>query len=220
MMTKRGLLFTLEGVEGAGKSTLINDIREHLVKAGHQVVVTREPGGTETGEQIRDILLHSHHIKLSRDAELLLLFASRAQHIQEVIQPALDDGHTVLCDRFTDSSYAYQGAGRGIADARIQQIEDWVQQGLKPDLTFLFDVDAEIGLQRARKTSNFNQKISSSQLFLFADRIEQEKIAFFKRIRDCYLARAQAEPARFRIIDAAAPLDGVRQQIQTILKDY
>jgi dTMP kinase len=202
-----GLFITLEGVEGAGKSTLMDFVAELFVTAGHEVIQTREPGGTKTGEQIRNILLDSNNMGLTDQTELLLMFAARMQHLDEVINPALKSGKVVICDRFTDASYAYQGGGRGIESSRIQILEDWVQQGLKPDLTLLFDLDVEIGLRRAGKRSS-------------ADRFEQEEIGFFERIRQCYLERANAEPERFRILDSAQSYDNVKQQIQIILQTY
>jgi dTMP kinase len=206
-LSNKGLFITLEGVEGAGKSTLMDFVADLFSKAGHEVIQTREPGGTKTGEQIRNILLDSNNIGLTNDTELLLMFAARVQHIQEVIKPALSSGKVVICDRFTDASYAYQGGGRGIEQTRIKQLEDWAQQGLKPDLTLLFDLDVEIGLRRAGKRSE-------------ADRFEQEDIDFFERIRLCYLDRAKNEPERFRIIDSAQSFDNVKQQIQDILQNH
>lgn len=204
---QQGLFVTLEGVEGAGKSTLMSYVAEIFSNAGREVIQTREPGGTKTGEQIRAILLDSKNTGVTDDTELLLMFAARAQHINEVIKPALASGKVVICDRFTDASYAYQGGGRGIALSRIEALENWVQQGLKPDLTILFDLDVETGLRRAGKRSE-------------ADRFEQEEISFFERIRACYLERAENEPERFRIIDSSQSFDNVKQQIQDILKDY
>ncbi len=204
---QQGLFITLEGVEGAGKSTFMDFVANLFSKSGHDVLQTREPGGTKTGEQIRNILLDSNNIGLTNDTELLLMFAARGQHLQEVINPALSSGKIVVCDRFTDASYAYQGGGRGVEQSRIQTLENWVQQGLKPDLTLLFDLDVEIGLRRAGKRSE-------------ADRFEQEEISFFERIRSCYLDRAENEPERFRIIDSALSFDNVKQQIQDILKEH
>jgi dTMP kinase len=207
MIMQQGLFITLEGVEGAGKSTLMAYVSEILSDAGNEVLLTREPGGTKTGEQIREILLDKNNVAVTDDTELLLMFAARAQHINEVITPALASGKIVLCDRFTDASYAYQGGGRGIELSRIQILEDWVQQGLKPNLTLLFDIDVEAGLRRASNRSE-------------ADRFEQEQISFFERIRECYLERAENEPERFRVIDAAQSLDHVKQQIQDVLKEH
>lgn len=204
---QQGLFITLEGVEGAGKSTLMAYVAEIFLEKGKQVVQTREPGGTKTGEQIRSILLDSDNAGVTDDTELLLMFAARMQHIDEVIKPALSSGQIVICDRFTDASYAYQGAGRGLKSSRIQILENWVQQGLEPDLTLLFDLDVETGLRRASKRSK-------------ADRFEQEEISFFERVRTCYLNRAKSEPERFRIVDASQSFENVKQQIQTILAEY
>jgi dTMP kinase len=204
---QKSLFITLEGVEGAGKSSLMGYVAELFSGAGRDVVLTREPGGTKTGEQIRNILLDSNNIGLSNDTELLLMFAARAQHIEEIITPALSSGKIVICDRFTDASYAYQGGGRGIDHARIRHLEEWVQKGLKPDLTLLFDLDVKIGLERAGKRGD-------------ADRFEQEEISFFERIRSCYLDRAEKEPERFRTIDSSQSFDNVKQQIQDILKTH
>jgi dTMP kinase len=203
---QQGLFITLEGVEGAGKSTLMSYVAEILSEAGNEVVQTREPGGTKTGEQIRDILLDSKNVGVTDDTELLLMFAARAQHINEIIKPAISSGKIVLCDRFTDASYAYQGGGRGIDPSRIKILEDWVQQGLNPNLTLLFDLDVETGLRRAGKRSE-------------ADRFEKEEASFFERIRSCYLERAKNEPERFRIVDSSQSFDNVKKQIQDILKE-
>lgn len=204
---QKGLFVTLEGIEGAGKSTLMTYVAELFSKADKKVLQTREPGGTKTGEQIRNILLDSKNVGVTDDTELMLMFAARAQHINEVINPALASGCIVICDRFTDASYAYQGGGRGIDTSRIQVLEEWVQQGLKPDITLLFDLDVETGLRRASKRSE-------------ADRFEQEEVSFFERIRKCYLDRAESEPERFRTIDSSQSFDNVKQQIDIILKDY
>ncbi len=204
---QEALFITLEGVEGAGKSSLMDYISELFTRVGLAVIQTREPGGTKTGEQIREILLDSNNIGLENNTELLLMFAARMQHLEEVIKPALASGQIVICDRFTDASYAYQGGGRGIEESRIQILEDWVQDGLKPDLTLLFDLDVEIGLRRAGKRSQ-------------ADRFEQEDILFFERIRSCYLERANKEPTRFRIIDSGESLENVKQQIQKVLQEH
>lgn len=204
-MNNPGLFITLEGVEGAGKSTLMDYIADVISKAGHEVVLTREPGGTKTGEQIRDILLDNSN-KLSNDTELLLMFAARAQHIQQIINPALSEGKIVVCDRFTDASYAYQGGGRGIEHTRIRVLEEWVQQGLQPDLTILFDLDVETGLRRAGKRGE-------------ADRFEQEEKSFFERIRACYLDMAKQYAERYRVIDSAKSLDEVKQQIKNVLME-
>jgi dTMP kinase len=204
---QKGLFITLEGIEGAGKSSLMDYISGLFTRAGHEVIQTREPGGTDTGEQIRKVLLDSNNSGLESSTELLLMFAARRQHIEEVIRPALALDQIVICDRFTDASYAYQGGGRGIEESRIKTLEDWVQLGLKPSLTLLFDLDVEIGLHRAGRRSQ-------------ADRFEQEDILFFKRIRSCYLHRANNEPKRFRIIDAGKSLENVKQQTYKVLQKY
>lgn len=202
----KGLFITLEGGEGAGKSTNLAFAQQWLQRAGRDVLVTREPGGTELGERIREILLHSRELRMSPESEMLLMFASRAEHIAKVIRPALVAGKVVLCDRFTDATYAYQGGGRGIAMERIAAIEDWVQGDLRPDLTLLFDVPVEAGRQRAGQRS-------------VPDRFEQENNDFFIRVRAAYLARATHEPGRMRIIDASQSLEKVEQQIAAVLKE-
>ena len=148
-----GLFITLEGIEGAGKSSSLNYISELFICAGHEVLQTREPGGTDTGEQIRKILLDSNNTKLESSTELLLMFAARSQHLEEIVKPALEKDQVVICDRFTDASYAYQGGGRGIEELRIKTLEDWVQLGFTPTVTLLFDLDVDVGLRRAEKRS-------------------------------------------------------------------
>jgi dTMP kinase len=204
---KKGLFITLEGIEGAGKSTVVDFIEDFLTKEGHDVIKTREPGGTVIGEQIREILLKNENSTLTYDTELLLVFSARAQHIQEVILPTLSSGKIILCDRFTDASYAYQGGGRGIDESRINLLEKWVQGDLRPNLTLLFDLDVSIGMQRTKKRSG-------------TDRFEREEINFFEKVRNTYLERAKKEPQRFRIINAASSLENVKEQIVTILKDF
>ena len=202
----RGIFITLEGGEGAGKSTNLAFVRKWLERAGCEVVVTREPGGTELGERVRDILLHGRELPISAESEMLLMFAARAEHIARVIRPALDAGKIVLCDRFTDATYAYQGGGRGIPAARIAAIESWVQGDLRPDLTLLFDVPVEAGRRRAGLRSE-------------PDRFEQESNEFFARVHATYLARAASEPGRMRVIDASQSLEKVEQQIGSVLKE-
>ena len=202
----RGMFITLEGGEGAGKSTNLEFVRQWLRRDGHDVVVTREPGGTDLGERVRDILLHGRELPISAESEMLLMFAARAEHIARVIRPALDAGKIVLCDRFTDATYAYQGGGRGIPAARIAAIESWVQGDLRPDLTLLFDVPLEDGRRRAGQRSE-------------PDRFEQESNEFFARVHATYLARAASEPGRMRVIDASQSLEKVEQQIGTVLKE-
>ncbi len=200
------MFITLEGGEGAGKSTNLEFVRQWLRRDGHDVVVTREPGGTELGERVRDILLHGRELSISAESEMLLMFAARAEHIARVIRPALDAGKIVLCDRFTDATYAYQGGGRGIPAARIATIESWVQGDLRPDLTLLFDVPVEDGRRRAGLRSE-------------PDRFEQENNEFFARVHATYLARARSEPGRMRVIDASQSLEKVEKQIGTVLKE-
>lgn len=202
----RGLFITLEGPEGAGKTTNRAFLAEHLQQAGHQVVLTREPGGTALAEQIRELLLAEHDEPVAVDTELLLMFAARAQHLQQLILPALEQGKAVLCDRFTDATYAYQGGGRGIDPQRIAILEDFVQGGLRPDLTLLFDLPVAEGMARAVQRGRL-------------DRFEQEQQAFFEAVRSNYLQRAQGDPDRFRIINAALPLAEVQQQLLPVLQE-
>lgn len=194
-MTTSGFFISLEGGEGAGKSTVIAAIHELLKQRGHAVVPTREPGGTAASEAIRGLLLDTAYM-LERETELLLMFAARAQLVREVIGPALQRGEVVLADRFTDASYAYQGGGRGIDSGRIAELERWAA-GIKPDLTVLLDIGVAQGLARARSRG------------AEPDRIELEQDSFFERVRATYLARATAEPERFRVIDASQPVAAV-----------
>ena len=201
-----GLFITLEGGEGAGKSTSLKFLEQLLRELDHDIVSTREPGGTKLGERVREILLHSNDLDIVADSELLLMFAARAQHLQTVIEPALADGKTVLCDRFTDASYAYQGGGRGIDDKRIEVIEQWVQGQRRPDLTLLFDIPVSEGLERAGVRSQ-------------PDRFEQEKHEFFERVRQCYRDIAKSDPARVKIIDASQSINKVQQQLTDIVNE-
>jgi dTMP kinase len=205
-MQKSNYFITLEGIEGAGKSTALKLLANILNKANKPVVETREPGGTPIAEAIRGLLLAEHVEPMCQDTELLLMFASRAQHLNTVIKPALAAGHWVLCDRFTDASYAYQGGGRGIDEQRIAMLENWVQQGLQPDLTILMDIPVELGQSRIKQRGAL-------------DRIESEQQAFFQRIRACYLARAQRYSARYRIVDARLPLLKVKKDLQRIIDE-
>ena len=200
-----GCFITVEGTEGVGKSSNIAFIQATLQQAGIEVVATREPGGTELGEEVRELLLDHRHSGMSSDAELLLMFAARAQHIEQVIKPALAKGQWVLCDRFTDATYAYQGGGRGISNERIAALETWVQGSLRPDITVLLDLPVEIGLARAGARGA-------------ADRFEKEQQAFFEQVRNAYLAQAKKAPERYRIIDASRTLDEVQQQIAGVLQ--
>ena len=200
-----GMFITVEGTEGVGKSSNLAFIEQWLTAAGKQVVMTREPGGTPLGESIRGLLLDAKQTSMCDDTELLLMFAARAQHIQQVIKPALQENKWVVCDRFTDATYAYQGGGRGIDMKRIAQLEAWVQGELKPDLTLLLDLPVAAGLQRAGARSA-------------PDRFEQEQQAFFERVRTTYLQRAEQFPQQYRIIDAAPALEQVQAQIKSVLQ--
>ncbi|MDH5190802.1 MAG: dTMP kinase [Gammaproteobacteria bacterium] len=205
-MNEKGFFITLEGIEGVGKTTNMDFVHKQLVAAGKDVILTREPGGTSLGEDVRNLLLGHKHDGMSSETELLLMFAARAEHLSKVIMPAVMDGKVVLCDRFTDATYAYQGGGRGIPTRRIQELEQWVQGGTRPDMTFLLDLPVEVGLERAGKRSA-------------ADRFEKEDMAFFQRVRDRYLQLAAEYPQRFRVIDASKPLDDVQQQISNALQE-
>lgn len=207
MKPVRGKFITLEGTEGVGKTTNLEYIHQKLLDAGKQVVVTREPGGTTLGEDIRNLLLGHKHDGMSSDTELLLMFAARAEHLHKIIGPALETGKWVLCDRFTDATYAYQGGGRGIEDERIAAMEDWVQGGLRPDMTILLDIPVEQGLKRAGERSG-------------PDRFEKEQIEFFEKVRACYLKMAKQHPQRYNIIDASPELDAVQKQIDAALAPY
>lgn len=202
---KRGCFITVEGTEGVGKSTQIAAIVSTLEAQGREVLLTREPGGTELGEGIRNLLLSTDFPPMDQRTELLLMFAARAEHIYTRIQPALDAGRWVVSDRFTDASYAYQGGGRHIDLGRIKGLEDWVQDGFGPDYTILLDAPVEIGLARAKNRGP-------------EDRIEQEDRDFFQRVRDVYLGRAEAEPRRFRVVDAARNEAEVRDQVLQALE--
>ena len=199
-----GLFITLEGPEGAGKSTNREYLAEHLRAQGVDVVLTREPGGTPLAERIRELLLAPSDEKMDADTELLLVFAARAQHLAEVIRPALARGAVVLCDRFTDATYAYQGGGRGLSLERIATLEQFVQGDLRPDLTLVFDLPVEIGLSRAAARGRL-------------DRFEQEGQAFFEAVRQAYLARAQAAPQQYTLIDASQSLVQVQQALDALL---
>ena len=199
-----GSFITIEGVEGAGKSTCMALAAAEIEKRGKRLLQTREPGGTELGEDLRELLLGHRHHGMADDTELLLMFAARAEHIHRKIRPALHAGQWVLCDRFTDATYAYQGAGRGLSVQRIAQLEDWVQGALRPDLTILMDLPVDMGMERAGKRSA-------------PDRFESETLGFFQRIRDGYLDIARQEPARVKVVDASRSLAEVSADVvQTI----
>jgi len=199
-----GLFITLEGPEGAGKSTNRDYLAARLAERGIEVLLTREPGGTPLAERVRELLLAPSDEPMAADTELLLVFAARAQHLERVIRPALARGCVVLCDRFTDATYAYQGGGRGVPEARIAQLESFVQGGLRPDLTLVFDLPVEVGLARAAARGRL-------------DRFEQEGRGFFEAVRQAYLRRAAAEPQRYRVLDAVQPLDRVQQALDGLL---
>jgi len=199
-----GLFITLEGPEGAGKSTNRDYLAGLLRDRGLDVLLTREPGGTPLAERIRELLLAPSEERMDADTELLLVFAARAQHLAEVIRPALARGAVVLCDRFTDATYAYQGGGRGLSVERIATLERFVQDGLQPDLTLLFDLPVEVGLSRAAARGHL-------------DRFEQEGQAFFEAVRQAYLQRAKADPQRYRLLDAAQPLAMVQQTLDGLV---
>ena len=199
-----GLFITLEGPEGAGKSTNREYLAERLREQGIDVLLTREPGGTPLAERIRELLLDPSDEPMAADAELLLVFAARAQHLQQVIRPALAKGSVVLCDRFTDATYAYQGGGRGLSIERIAQLEQFVQGELRPDLTLIFDLPVEIGLARAAARGRL-------------DRFEQEGRGFFEAVRQAYLQRAKQAPQRYRVLDAGQTLAQVQADIDALL---
>ncbi|MDH1108861.1 dTMP kinase [Pseudomonas otitidis] len=201
-----GLFITLEGPEGAGKSTNRDFIASRLRERGVEVLLTREPGGTPLAERIRELLLAPSDESMAVDTELLLMFAARAQHLDRVIRPALEARQVVLCDRFTDATYAYQGGGRGVSMARIAELERFVQGSLRPDLTLVFDLPVEVGLQRAAARGRL-------------DRFEQENRSFFDAVRQTYLERAAQAPERYRVIDAAKPLADVQSYLDALLPE-
>jgi dTMP kinase len=202
-----GRFITVEGMEGAGKSSCMDLLKSAIEATGLALLTTREPGGTPLGETLRELLLGQRHDGMADDTELLLMFAARAEHLHAKILPALQAGHWVLCDRFTDATFAYQGFGRGISRERIRVLERWVQRDRRPDLTLLLDVPVAVGLDRAGKRS-------------VPDRFERETLAFFERVREGYLAMAEAEPTRFRVIDASRPLADVQQSIRETIDGY
>lgn len=204
MVSAKGLFITVEGGEGVGKSTNIDFITRQLDKANIDYVLTREPGGTPMAEQIRNLLLAPRDEKVSENTELLLMFAARAQHLATVIEPALANGQWVICDRFTDATYAYQGGGRGVPLKKIAELEQLVQGDLRPDITLLLDAPVEVGMARARERGAL-------------DRFEQEQMQFFDSVRTTYLAMAAEHPERYRFIDASQPLDVVQQALRGIL---
>lgn len=203
----QGVFITVEGIEGVGKTTNMAFIQQYLQSHHVELTVTREPGGTPLAEDIRGLLLSNRDEELNNDAELLLVFAARAQHLGRLIKPALAQGGWVLSDRFTDATYAYQGGGRGLSMDMIASLEQTVQGDLRPDLTLLLDVPVEVGLARAGQRGEL-------------DRFEREKQAFFEKVRDTYLQRAAAEPERFCIVDASQPLAAVQADIEAALQPF
>ena len=202
----RGKFITLEGGEGVGKSTNLRFIIQWLENRGIEYVQTREPGGTPLAEELRGLLLAKRAEAVNPTAELLMVFAARAQHLNSVIKPALAAGKWVICDRFTDATYAYQGGGRGLDRELIEELEQTVQGDLRPDRVLLLDLDPAVGLQRAAATGE-------------ADRFESEQLGFFNKVRAAYRARAEAAPERYAIIDAARPLAEVQQHLADVLAD-
>lgn len=196
----KGKFITIEGGEGAGKTTNLNFIGDYLSEKGKDVVVTREPGGTPIGEQIRTLLLDTHGDPICKETELLLIFSARVQHLKRKIIPMLNAGCWIVCDRFTDASFAYQGGGRGIDFSHIEFLKNWLVADAKPDLTFLFDIPVEIGIARARNRS-------------IPDRFEAEEKDFFCRVRESYLMRAKKFPHRIKVIDAKRSLEIIQTEL-------
>jgi dTMP kinase len=201
----RGRFITLEGIDGAGKSTHHAWLADYLRGLGKEVVCTREPGGTALGEKLRGLLLSE---PMHKETEALLMFAARREHIAEVIEPALQRGAWVVSDRFTDASFAYQGGGRGVPTSKLDALEAWVLDGLAPDLTFLFDIAPEVARQRLSGTG------------AAPDRFEQEKAEFFARVRAAYLLRVSAFPGRFAVIDAASPINSIKKLLEKIIANF
>jgi len=207
MSVSRGKFITIEGTEGVGKTTNIAFIRQWLEDQNITYVSTREPGGTPFAESIRELLLVNRDEVVDENSELLLMFAARAQHIAKIIEPALARGEWVLCDRFTDATYAYQGGGRGIDTTKIAQLENLVQGDLRPDLTLILDIPVEEGLARASARSE-------------PDRFEREQVEFFENVRSMYLSRAAEAPHRYRIVDASQALTKVTASVAEALDSF
>ncbi len=206
MSSSRGLFITIEGGEGVGKSTNIDFIAQRLKGQNIPFILTREPGGTPLAEDIRQLLLTPRDESVAENTELLLMFAARAQHIAEVIEPALARGQWVICDRFTDATFAYQGGGRGIPMNKIADLEQWVQGDLRPDFTVLLDASVEVGMSRATKRGAL-------------DRFEQEQKDFFESVRDAYLSMAKQHPSRYRVVDASKALDQVQESLLAVVDE-
>ena len=201
----RGRFITFEGIDGAGKSTHVAWLADAIAARGHRVVATREPGGTPLGETLRDLLLST---PMTHESEALLMFAARREHLARVIRPALARGDWVLCDRFTDATYAYQGGGHGVPVEHIAALERFVHGDLQPDLTLLFDVPLDVSRARLAKAQAHGRTL---------DKFENEKEAFFARVRDAYLTRAAAAPERFRIVDSSRPIEDVRAELALLV---
>ncbi len=199
-----GIFITLEGIEGVGKTTLMKFLAEYFHQREVPLLVTREPGGTSLADDIRHFLLSEHEEKVQPETELLLMFAARAQHVKNVLSPALEAGKLVICDRFTDTTYAYQGAGRGVNKTKIEMLEKVVQDGLKPELTILLDAPIDICLARIKERKK-------------TDRFESETKQFFQKARNAYLEMAAAEPERFRIINADQPIEILHEELLKLL---
>jgi len=198
---------SLEGSEGVGKTTSLKFVQSFVEALGHEVLITREPGGTPMAEEIRNILLSEREETVEVDTELLLMFAARTQHVNQVIKPALEQGKWVICDRFVDASYAYQGGGRGIEFSRLQQLEKWCLGDFSPDVTLLLDMSSSEGIERTKKRGK-------------ADRFEIERMSFYEKIRNAYLQRAKMEPCRIHIINAAPSVEVVQAEIKSVLEQY
>lgn len=203
---RNGMFITIEGIEGVGKSTNIEFIKQYLEGAGVEYVVTREPGGTLLAERIRELLLEINKEPLNELSELLLVFAARAQHIERLIKPALASGKWVVCDRFTDATFAYQGGGRGLDISVIEELQSMVQGSLRPDLTIILDLDPKTGMARVAKRGAL-------------DRFEQEELDFFGKVRQTYLDIAKAEPQRCAVIDATQDLEAVQSDLHSLLEE-
>src|SRR4029453_19019549 len=204
-VTMRGRFISLEGIDGAGKSTHAAWLKEAIAAQGRTVVATREPGGTALGEALRDLLLR---MPMTHDTEALLMFAARREHVEQVIRPALARGDWIVCDRFTDATYAYQGGGHGVSRARIADLEHFVHADCQPDLTILFDVPLAVSRERLQRAETAGHTL---------DKFESERQDFFERVRDAYLERAAAEPGRFRVVDSSRSLPDVRAQLSAVL---
>ncbi|ACV26612.1 dTMP kinase [Kangiella koreensis] len=200
----RGKFITIEGTEGVGKSTNIAFIKAWFEAKNISLLHTREPGGTPFAEEIRELLLSQREEQVDAKSELLLMYAARAQHVSQKIKPALEQRQWVLCDRFSDASFAYQGAGRALGLNKLSELDQWVLEGFKPDLTILLDLPVEVGLSRAQERGPI-------------DRFEEEKVEFFEQVRQGYLQIAQQEPERMKIVDARGSLEKVQQQIEQVL---